>query len=180
MGGSFAPGARRPVAKKLLEKPVASLERRYTIAMDWHGAWIGTGHGRVARGSSGQRREDEGKRGMVPLKCSGWWEQEGYGRQPMQELKLMFSYGKIFAEGSDIVGRFEFTGFLDQERIYLFKQYLGKHHIEYHGESIGEGLYTGDWTCHGYVGGKWLIRIERVAVSETASTAEIRDLNPAD
>jgi len=148
--------------------------------MDWHGAWIGTGHGRVARGSSGQRREDEGKRGMVPLKCSGWWEQEGYGRQPMQELKLMFSDGKIFAEGSDIVGRFEFTGFLDQERIYLFKQYLGKHHIEYHGESIGEGLYTGDWTCHGYVGGKWLIRIERVAVSETASTAEIRDLNPAD
>ena len=100
---------------------------------------------------------------MTQLKCSGWWEQEGYGRQPMSDLVLSFSDGKLSGAGFDMVGEFAFRGTLTDDRIYLFKQYLGKHHIEYHGHSIGEGLYTGDWTCFGHVGGQWLIRIERTA-----------------
>jgi len=113
---------------------------------------------------------------MTLLKCSGWWEQEGYGRQSMNDLRLVFSDGKLAGVGTDIVGAFEFTGLLTDDRVYLFKQYLGKHHIEYHGSSIGEGLYTGDWSCFGYVGGKWLIRIERSTVAGSDESAEIQDL----
>jgi len=113
---------------------------------------------------------------MTHLKCSGWWEQEGYGRQPMNDLTLSFSDGKLSGVGSDIVGEFEFRGLLSDDRIYLFKQYLGQHSIEYHGISIGEGIYTGDWTCYGEVGGKWLIRIERSTASSNDNSTDIRDL----
>jgi len=112
---------------------------------------------------------------MTLLQCSGWWEQEGYGRQSMDDLRLIFSDGKLSGMGTDIVGAFEFTGLLTDDRIYLFKQYLGKHSIEYHGTSIGEGLYTGDWSCFGYVGGRWLIRVERAAGHDSISSAEIND-----
>lgn len=150
------PGAGRLKFKKLDEISVAYPAMVYTIAMGF---------------------ESFSKRGseMVPLRCSGWWEQEGYGRQAMRDLRLFFSNGKISAEGSDMVGSFEMTGSLTQNRIYLFKQYLGKHFIEYHGESIGEGLYTGEWTCYGHVGGKWLIRIERTAANDSDSSADIHE-----
>jgi hypothetical protein len=113
---------------------------------------------------------------MTQLTCSGWWEQEGYGRQPMNDLQLTFSDGKIFAQGWDMVGEFEFTGTLTQDHIYLFKKYIGKHSIEYHGVSIGEGIYTGDWTCWGAVGGKWLIRIERSTSTGNYNNTDIQDL----
>jgi hypothetical protein len=113
---------------------------------------------------------------MTTLRCSGWWEEEGYGRQPMSDLTLSFSEGKLSGSGFDIVGKFVFQGRLTDDRIYLFKQYLGQHAIEYFGTSIGEGIYTGDWTCYGEVGGKWLIRIERSVDTSNRGSDEIQDL----
>ena len=109
------------------------------------------------------------------LQCSGWWEQQGYGRQPMRDLRLTFSNGNLSASGSDIVGQFEFSGSLFEGEIYLLKQYLGKHRIEYHGVSLGEGLYAGDWSSFGYPGGRWLIRIERTIEDTLDSTTDVHD-----
>lgn len=64
-----------------------------------------------------------------------------------------------------MVGNFEMDGALEEDRIYMRKQYIGKHVIEYHGLSVGEGAYTGTWTCFGLPGGKWFIGIVRAAAS---------------
>jgi len=32
---------------------------------------------------------------MSFLHCEGWWEQSGYGRQPMEQLRIEFDGGDI-------------------------------------------------------------------------------------
>jgi hypothetical protein len=32
---------------------------------------------------------------MSFLHCEGWWEQAGYGRQPMEQLRIEFEGGDI-------------------------------------------------------------------------------------
>ena len=113
---------------------------------------------------------------MVRLKCSGWWEQQGYGRQSMSDLLLSFSDGKIVGTGFDIVGAFQFDGYLKQDRIYLLKSYIESHQIEYHGVSIGEGAYSGEWSSDGYVGGKWLLGVERQVDAAADTTKEVREV----
>jgi hypothetical protein len=94
---------------------------------------------------------------MVKMKCEGWWEQEGLGRQPMHELTIEFENGRLSGEGVDWVGLFVIRGIAREDTIEIHKQYIGQHSILYRGTTQGEGVYFGDWECNGYVGGRWSI-----------------------
>jgi hypothetical protein len=113
---------------------------------------------------------------MNQMQCVGWWEQSGLGRQSMSNLQLTFSDGTIFGGGTDMVGDFEMKGELRDDEIYLHKQYIGQHAIEYHGVSIGEGAYSGIWICHGIPGGKWFIAFVRSSESGTASIDKVQEI----
>jgi len=113
---------------------------------------------------------------MASLQCVGWWEQDGYGRQPMDDLQLSFSNGSLRGTGSDIVGDFQLNGFLKEDRIYLLKRYIGAHRIEYNGESVGEGTYKGFWSCSGLTGGKWFIAVKRSATPSIGYTADVQEI----
>jgi len=56
---------------------------------------------------------------MHRLKCSGWWEQPWFGRQPMENIELRFEDGQLSGRGTDMVGDFVFKGATTGERIYL-------------------------------------------------------------
>ncbi len=110
---------------------------------------------------------------MARLSCSGWWEQDYFGRQTMHDLHLDFANGQLQGAGDDIVGAFTLRGRIEQDQVYLLKQYVGKHAIEYRGTSDGEGTYFGDWSYAGYSGGKWLIRIERPKQADWHSSTKL-------
>ncbi len=77
----------------------------------------------------------------------GWWEQYGWGRQPMGPLVLRFADGRIEGEGRDVVGPFTFTGAYDDHgAIRMVKQYLGRHQVHYQGTYDGEGTILGRWS----------------------------------
>ena len=113
---------------------------------------------------------------MNQMQCVGWWEQAGYGRQPMDDLRLTFSDGAIFGSGTDMIGDFQMRGELKDDKIYLHKQYIGQHAIEYHGASIGEGAYSGIWSCDGIPGGNWFIAFVRSSESANASTSNVQEI----
>ena len=61
------------------------------------------------------------------VQCDGWWDEVGYGRQPMLQLGLRITGRQITGSGTDIVGPFTFDagslgrglcdgGLLDAER----------------------------------------------------------------
>ena len=92
--------------------------------------------------------------------CEGWWHQSAFGRQPMCNLRLRFSGGKIFGSGHDIVGVFTFRGTITaQGKVHLVKRYLGSHTVDYVGTFDGEGLLFGEWYI-GPVKDKWMIRLK--------------------
>ena len=113
---------------------------------------------------------------MTQLHCSGWWEQAGFGRQPMTGLELSFSNGRIQGRGTDIVGEFEMEGELTEDKISLRKHYIGKHSIDYRGTSVGEGAYTGTWSSCGFHGGNWFIGIVRSVGASGASMTDVQDI----
>jgi hypothetical protein len=113
---------------------------------------------------------------MPKLVAEGWWEQEGFGRQPMNGLIIDFVNGQLFGTGEDIVGQFEMSGTLNGEAIFIRKQYIRKHAIDYHGIGDGEGSYFGDWSVYGHVGGRWSLRI-KASLSDDLSA--IRRLEPS-
>jgi hypothetical protein len=115
---------------------------------------------------------------MPRLRCSGWWEQGSYGRQPMHELVLQFAERKLTGGGVDVVGRFTFEGEITGQQIYLLKQYIGLHQIQYHGVCDGEGLYCGYWSFSGFPGGKWLIRVESLDGASEHQQAEFVEIGP--
>ncbi len=41
---------------------------------------------------------------MSDVRCEGWWEQDGFGRQPMAELLLRFESSQLVGSGVDIIG----------------------------------------------------------------------------
>ena len=94
---------------------------------------------------------------MSRVVCEGWWEQEGFGRQPMERLQLSFDEGQVSGSGTDIVGPFHFTGRLDGGNALLLKQYVGRHHVDYLGTFDGEGTLSGNWRIGQYEG-SWMIR----------------------
>lgn len=77
----------------------------------------------------------------------GYWEQHGFGRQPMSDLQLQFHQGTITGSGWDIIGPFKFDGeYGPNGAIALVKQYLGQHPVFYRGWYDGEGTISGEWT----------------------------------
>ena len=102
--------------------------------------------------------------------CQGWWEQSGFGRQPMNGLMLAFRGDQLAGQGSDIIGDFEITGTLREGNVSISKNYVGAHSVDYFGTYDGEGTLQGAWSIFG-VGGRWLIRVVRGNES-----AEIVDL----
>jgi hypothetical protein len=76
----------------------------------------------------------------------GFWEQTGWGRQPMNDLVLHFDGGSVEGSGHDVVGRFVFHGTCnDHGEVRLIKQYLGRHQVLYLGSYDGEGTIHGRW-----------------------------------
>jgi hypothetical protein len=109
------------------------------------------------------------------LPCDGWWEEVGWGRQPMLALRLQFDARSISGSGHDIVGLFTFAGMIDEQgRVAMVKHYLGQHTVEYLGNYDGEGLMWGHWRI-GPLRDKWLIRIKstRTTDAEQTSIAEL-------
>jgi len=111
---------------------------------------------------------------MAIIRFEGWWEQSGLGRQPMHNLMIEFVNDQLEGNGDDLVGSFVLSGHLQGDQIAIRKQYLGKHVIDYHGKSEGEGIYSGDWSFGGLVGGKWWIRARSIADGSANAITEIR------
>lgn len=97
---------------------------------------------------------------MHRFRCTGWWEQPGLGRQPMDQLVLEYADGALSGSGTDIVGEFVLSGRMTGPTVFLLKQYIDRHKIEYHGTWDGEGIYSGKWSYYGAVGGDWLIAVK--------------------
>ena len=95
---------------------------------------------------------------MSRVNCEGWWEQPGYGRQPMERLQLSFDEQEVSGSGFDIVGLFEFSGRIENGNVALVKKYLDKHCVDYVGTIDGEGTLHGTWHIDGWQG-PWLIKI---------------------
>ncbi|MEZ6132213.1 MAG: hypothetical protein R3C59_26430 [Planctomycetaceae bacterium] len=95
---------------------------------------------------------------MDVVRCEGWWEQAGYGRQPMHGLRLRFDDRLIVGEGFDIIGPFTLEGFIRQGVVNLQKHYKDAHSVDYPGTFDGEGTLQGHWSIHGF-GGRWLIKV---------------------
>lgn len=75
----------------------------------------------------------------------GFWQQEGFGRQPMEEFQLSFENG-IRGRGVDVIGIFTISGECSAEgRVKFVKQYLGRHTVHYEGAPDGEGSILGTW-----------------------------------
>ena len=110
---------------------------------------------------------------MATLLCDGWWEQEEFGRQSMSDLVIEFCDGALSGSGDDIVGRFLIDGRIEGAQITIQKQYIGKHSIQYHGTTDGEGVYFGDWSTGGYIGGEWSIRFRSQTPSEKSPIRQL-------
>ena len=94
------------------------------------------------------------------IPCDGWWHQELFGRQPMDDLRLKFDGGGISGSGRDIIGPFTFRGRIDEQgHVAMIKQYIGQHSVDYIGTYDGEGLLYGEWHI-GNSKDRWLIRIK--------------------
>jgi hypothetical protein len=77
----------------------------------------------------------------------GFWEQAGWGRQPMHDLVLRFADGAITGEGRDCIGAFTFAGsYDDRGQVRMVKQYAGRHQVLYEGSYDGEGTLFGQWS----------------------------------
>lgn len=96
---------------------------------------------------------------MSRCKCIGWWQQEGYGRQPMHQLQISFQQSQIAGSGVDMIAPFTLTGNLRSDGTVEFvKQYTGRHTVLYVGQYDGEGTFYGTWDIDGYRG-QWSIKV---------------------
>jgi hypothetical protein len=109
------------------------------------------------------------------IPCEGWWQQQGFGRQPMRDLRLRFDGGTISGAGRDIVGPFTLTGSLsDQGHVVMMKRYIGQHAVDYLGQYDGEGSLWGEWHI-GPLKDRWMIRIGNTK-SSAAHPREIEEI----
>ena len=113
--------------------------------------------------------------GEFEISCTGWWEQAGFGRQPMDPLDLVLQDGRMRGAGQDIIGTFDLAGTLDDTgRVAMVKQYRNRHQVLYAGTYDGEGTMSGLWDV-GIDRGRWLIHF---AKSGNASSSEIQEILP--
>ncbi len=96
---------------------------------------------------------------MSRCKCIGWWQQEGYGRQPMHQLQIEFRQSKIEGCGVDMIAPFTLSGSLRSDgAVEIVKQYTGRHTVLYAGQYDGEGTFHGTWDIDGHRG-QWSIKV---------------------
>jgi hypothetical protein len=106
----------------------------------------------------------------------GYWEQAGFGRQLMHDLTLHFDGGRIDGSGYDCIGAFAFVGGYDElGGVYLVKQYVGRHKVEYHGRYDGEGTIFGRWTIGEDWSGSFALSPEKFTVSDAPILAITAD-----
>ncbi len=109
------------------------------------------------------------------IECSGWWQQNGYGRQSMNDLRLDFRGPTIYGEGKDIIASFTLSGKVRPDgSVELLKQYRNRHSVLYVGTYDGEGTLCGKWDISGYQG-NWSIRL-----AKAGSSAEDDDIQEID
>lgn len=105
----------------------------------------------------------------------GYWQQRGWGRQPMQNVVLHFGEGAIHGDGVDVVGRFTFEGTCDaQGSVSMVKRYLGKHRVQYDGQFDGEGTIFGRWSIPPFDSDEFVLTIVR----NREATEEIAEIVP--
>lgn len=105
----------------------------------------------------------------------GYWEQRGFGRQPMHDLALRFNGGAIHGQGVDCIGRFTFEGTCDNRgKVVLVKQYHGRHQVLYQGQFDGEGTIFGRWSIGPFDSGDFVLSIAR----DRENAAEIEEIVP--
>ncbi len=98
--------------------------------------------------------------------CRGWWEQDFYGRQPMEDLAVTVAGRSLVGAGRDVVGRFSLDGFVAADgRVSIEKRYVGRHSVFYEGQTDGEGRLWGMWALPGYRG-RWMIELGRAAATD--------------
>ena len=90
----------------------------------------------------------------------GFWEQLGFGRQPMERFELRFRGRAVTGRGVDVIGRFTMVGDCDAQtgRVRMTKHYVGKHRVEYDGQPDGEGCIGGTWRIEPDWSGKFLMQ----------------------
>jgi hypothetical protein len=110
----------------------------------------------------------------------GYWEQEVFGRQPMEGLTLCFADGVITGHGSDVIGPFVFRGNYEADgSVALTKQYLGRHRVHYQGVWDGEGTIHGIWSIPPFHHGKFALMPDYSAEASTAiAEAPIHVIRP--
>ncbi len=81
---------------------------------------------------------------------------------------------RLTGGGDDIPGPFTRMGHVQNNAIVIRKRYHGQHAIDYHGVSVGEGIYCGDWSYSGDVVGKWSIHMRSLADGVDFGITEIK------
>ncbi|MGH7139697.1 MAG: hypothetical protein ACREHD_28490 [Pirellulales bacterium] len=106
----------------------------------------------------------------------GYWEQRGWGRQPMRNLTLEFAGGIVRWQGVDCIGRFTFEGTCDAQGVVaMVKQYLGRHQVLYQGQFDGEGTIFGRWSIRPFDSGEFVLTVVR----DRQASEEIEEIVPA-
>ena len=64
----------------------------------------------------------------------------------MLNLRIQVAKGRIAGSGTDMIGPFTFSGgFGEAGQVVMFKQYIGRHGVDYLGSYDGEGTMWGHW-----------------------------------
>ena len=88
----------------------------------------------------------------------GHWNQNGMGRQMMNDLVLVFEGNQITGNGWDCVGNFSYNGEVHESgEVRLVKKYDDRHSVVYFGQHDGEGTLHGVWTIESD-NGTWAMR----------------------
>lgn len=108
------------------------------------------------------------------IECSGWWQQRGFGRQPMNELVLNFRGPSIIGHGRDVIAPFSMAGKVRPDgSVEILKQYRDRHSVLYVGTYDGEGLLNGRWDIGGYQG-EWSIKL--LKPTQASSDDDIQEI----
>lgn len=109
------------------------------------------------------------------IECTGWWQQKGFGRQPMNDLKLDFRGPTIWGQGTDIIAAFTIAGkLLSDGTVEIIKKYDQRHSVLYVGTYDGEGTLCGRWDIGGYQG-EWSIHLRPSGLR--SSDDDIREIH---